>query len=68
MLKTAVGAAIRPTWVDAPEGRPGWEGHSTISRENLTDAAEAIAIRDRSVDIEMHYSEAEKCDPTVQEG
>jgi hypothetical protein len=62
MFKDAAGAAIRPTWADAAEGQPGWEGYWTIAREHLTEVAESIAIRDGSVDIEMHYSLTEKCD------
>ncbi len=62
MFKTATGAAIRPTWVPAPEGAPGWEGHWEIARPHLTDVAEGIAIRDGQVEIEMHYSTAEQCD------
>lgn len=62
MFKTAAGAAIRPTWVDAADGEPGWKGYWTIAREHLTEVAESIAIRNGSVDIEMHYSETEKCD------
>lgn len=62
MFKTATGAAIRPTWVPAPDGLPGWQGHWEIAREHLTDVAEAIAIRDGLVEIEMHYSTAEQCD------
>jgi hypothetical protein len=62
MFKSAAGAAIRPTWVPAPEGQPGWAGHWTIARTHLTDVAESIAIRDGSVEIEMHYNLTEKCD------
>jgi hypothetical protein len=62
MFKDAAGAAIRPAWVDAAEGRRGWEGHWVIARKHLTEVAEAIAIRDGSVEIEMHYSPNEKCD------
>lgn len=66
MFKSAAGAAIRPTWVAAPEGQPGWAGHWTLARQHLTDVAEAIAIRDGSVEIEMHYSPTEKCDLRCQ--
>lgn len=62
MFKNAAGAAIRPEWVAAAEGQPGWAGHWTIARKHLTDVAEVIAIRDGSVEIEMHYSPTEKCD------
>jgi len=62
MFKDAAGAAIRPTWVDAAEGQPGWAGYWTIARDHLTEVAESIAIRDGSVEIEMHYSPTEKCD------
>lgn len=62
MFKTATGKAIRPTWVDAPEGAPPWQGYWVIAREHLTDVAEAIAIRDGQVEIEMHYSATEQCD------
>lgn len=66
MFKTAAGAAIRPTWVAAPSGEPGWKGYWTIARQHLTDVAEAIAIREGSVLIEMHYSTAEQCDSRCQ--
>lgn len=62
MFKSAAGAAIRPTWVEADIGQPGWAGHWTISRQHLTDVAESIAIRDGRVEIEMHYSQTQKCD------
>lgn len=62
MFKDAAGVAIRPTWVEAEGGQPGWAGYWTISREHLTEVAEAIAIRDERVEIEMHYSQSEKCD------
>lgn len=62
MFKDAAGSAIRPTWVDAEEGQPGWAGYWTIAREHLTEVAESIAIRDGIVEIEMHYSPTEKCD------
>lgn len=62
MFKTAAGKAIRPTWVNAPDGAPRWKGYWTISREHLTDVAEAVAIRDSQVEIVMHYSTAERCD------
>jgi hypothetical protein len=62
MFKDAAGAAIRPTWVEAAEGQPGWAGYWAIAREHLTEVAESIAIRDGVVEIEMHYSPAEKCD------
>lgn len=66
MFKTAAGAAIRPTWVDAPPGMPRWKGYWTISRNHLSVVAEAIAIRDGDVRIEMHYSEHERCDSRCQ--
>lgn len=66
MFKTATGAAIRPTWIDALPGEPGWKGYWTIARKHLTDVAEAVAIRDGSVFIEMHYSAAEQCDSRCQ--
>lgn len=62
MFKNAAGSAIRPTWVETERSQSGWPGYWTISREHLTDVAEAIAIRDGSVEIEMHYSQNEKCD------
>lgn len=62
MFKTATGTAIRPTWVPAPEGSAGWLGYWEIARPHLTDVAEAIAIRDGRVEIEMHYSTTEQCD------
>ncbi len=62
MFKDAAGAAIRPTWVEADEGQPGWAGYWTITRKHLTEVAESIAIRDGRVEIEMHYSQTEKCD------
>ncbi|MBP2422203.1 hypothetical protein [Microbacterium imperiale] len=65
MFKTAAGAAIRPTWV-VPPGLPRWEGYWTISRNHLSVVAEAIAIRDGEVTIEMHYSEHERCDSRWQ--
>jgi hypothetical protein len=55
MFKDAAGAAIRPTWVAAAKGQPGWMGYWTISRQHLTDVAETIAIRDGRVELEMHY-------------
>lgn len=66
MFRTATGRSIRPTWVDAQEGQPGWKGYWTISREHLTEVAEAIAIRDGRVTIEMHYSTSEQCDLRCQ--
>lgn len=66
MFKSAAGKAIRPTWVKAPEGSPGWAGYWTISRAHLTAVAEAIAIRDGEVQIEMHYSTSEQCDERCQ--
>lgn len=66
MFRTATGKTIRPTWVDAPAGRPRWEGYWTISREHLTEVAEAIAIRDGHVEVEMHYSTSEQCDRRCQ--
>jgi hypothetical protein len=66
MFRTATGRSIHPRWVDAPVGQPGWKGHWTISREHLTDVAEAIAIRDGHVEIEMHYSTSEQCDRRCQ--
>lgn len=66
MFKTATGAAIRPTWVAAPPEEPYWHGYWTIARQHLTDVVEAIAIRDGSVFIEMHYSTAEQCDSRCQ--
>lgn len=62
MFKTAAGKAIRPTWIDAPPGSPGWAGYWTISRQHLTVVAEAVAIRDGLVNVEMHYSTTEQCD------
>lgn len=62
MFKTAAGTSIRPTWVDAADGEPGWKGHWAIARGHLTEVAESIAIRDGRVEIEMHYNETEKCD------
>jgi hypothetical protein len=62
MFKDAAGAAIRPTWVEAADGQPGWAGHWVIARQHLTEVAESIAIRDGCVEIEMHYSPTEKCD------
>lgn len=62
MFKDAAGAAIRPTWLEADEGQPGWAGYWAISRQHLTEVAESIAIRDGSVEIEMHYSQTAKCD------
>lgn len=66
MFRDAAGAAIRPTRVPAPAGQPFWQGFWTISREHLTAVAEAIAIRDGRVEIEMHYSQTEKCDGRCQ--
>ena len=66
MFKSATGKAIRPTWVKSPDGAPGWAGYWKISREHLTAVAEAIAIRDGEVQIEMHYSESEQCDERCQ--
>ena len=66
MFKTAADAAIRPTWVSAAEGQPGWNGYWTISRNHLNAVAEAIAIRDGEVIVEMHYSEREQCDSRCQ--
>lgn len=66
MFKDAAGIAIRPTWVNAPEGQAGWKGHWTISRTHLTVVAEAIAVRDGEVRIEMHYSTSEQCDARCQ--
>lgn len=66
MFKTAADMAIRPTWVPADEGKPGWQGHWTIHREHLTAVAQAIAIRDGEVLIEMHYSQSEQCDRRCQ--
>lgn len=66
LFRTATGAAIRPTWVGAPPGEPGWKGYWTIARQHLTDVAEAVAIRDGLVLIEMHYSTAEQCDTRCQ--
>lgn len=66
MFKTAADAAIRPTWVYAPEGEPYWHGYWTIARDHLNLVAEAIAIRDGEVTVEMHYSEREQCDLRCQ--
>jgi hypothetical protein len=66
MFKDAAGGPIRPDWVPAPTGRPYWEEFWTIAREHLTVVAEAIALRDRFVDIEMHYSGTERCDYRCQ--
>lgn len=66
MFRDAAGAFIRPTWVAAAEGEPAWRGYWTIAREHLTVVAEAIAIRDGRVDIEMHYSQTEQCDSNCQ--
>ncbi|MBP2422196.1 hypothetical protein ABC195_16480 [Microbacterium sp. 2P01SA-2] len=66
MFKTATGTAIRPTWVPAPKDSPPWQGYWEIARPHLTDVAEAIAIRDGQVEIEMHYSTAEQCDQRCQ--
>lgn len=66
MFKDAAGGPIRPDWIPAPDGRPYWEGFWTIAREHLTVVAEAIALRDRFVDIEMHYSGTERCDYRCQ--
>ncbi|WP_156960975.1 hypothetical protein [Kocuria marina] len=66
MFKTATGMAIRPTWVKAAEGEEGWKGYWTISRDHLIPVAEAVAIRDGKVLIEMHYSQTEKCDLRCQ--
>ena len=68
MFKDAAGGPIRPTWVKAPDGAPGWRGHWTIARDHLTVVAEAIAIRDGSVTIEMHYSTSEQCALRCQNG
>lgn len=67
MFKTAAGRAIRPTWVPSADPNRPWEGHWEIAREHLTDVAEAIAIRDGRVDIQMHYSTTEQCDRRCQE-
>ncbi len=66
MFKSAAGSSIRPTWIPAVEGQPGWTGYWTIARTHLTDVAEAIALRDGCVEIEMHYSLTEKCDRRCQ--
>lgn len=66
MFKTATGKAIRPEWIAAAEGEPGWKGHWEIAREHLTDVAEEIALRDGRVTIEMHYSTTEQCDARCQ--
>lgn len=66
MFRDAAGSVIRPTWVEAAEGEPRWRGFWTIAREHLTVVAAAIAIRDGSVDIEMHYSQTEQCDGRCQ--
>ncbi|TFC95897.1 hypothetical protein E3T28_12990 [Cryobacterium sinapicolor] len=66
MFRTATGLVIRPTWLDADEGKPGWQGYWTISRVHLTAVAEVIAIRDGEVQIEMHYSQTEQCDLRCQ--
>lgn len=60
-------AAIRPDWVPAEDGQPGWTGYWTIYRQHLTLVAEAIAIRDGEVHIEMHYSLSEQCDRRCQQ-
>lgn len=62
MFVDAAGGPNKPNSIPAPDGRPYWEGFWTISREHLTVVAEAIALRDRFVDIEMHYSGTERCD------
>jgi len=67
MFKTAADAAIRPTWVSAPDGQPGWHGYWTISRTHLNVVAEAVAIRDGEVTVEMHYSDKEQCDSRCQD-
>lgn len=66
MYRTAASAVIRPTWVEDPSGEPGWRGCSSIARQHLTDVAEAAAIRDGLVLIEMHYSVVEQCDMRCQ--
>lgn len=66
MFRTATGKLIRPTWVPANEDEPYWYGYWTMSREHLTAVAEAIAIRDGEVVIEMHYSQVEQCDQRCQ--
>ena len=66
MFKDAAGGPIRPEWVPAGDGQPGWTGHWAIARQHLTVVAEAIALRDGSVDLEMHYSDAERCDGRCQ--
>ncbi len=66
MFKTAAGARIRPDWVRTERDDYGWRGHWTISRDHLTAVAEAIAIRDGSVEIRMHYSDSERCDTRCQ--
>lgn len=67
MFREATGRAILPVWVAAPPGEPGWHGHWAIAREHLTDIAEAIALRDGRVRIEMHYSLSERCDSKCQD-
>jgi hypothetical protein len=67
MFKSAAGRRIRPTWVAADEGEPGWKGYWVIARNHLTVVAEEIAIRDGEVQIEMHYSTTEQCDRRCQE-
>jgi hypothetical protein len=66
MFRTAADAAIRPSWEPPAPGKPGWHGHWTIYRHHLTTVAEAIAIRDGQVEIEMHYSQTEQCDRRCQ--
>lgn len=66
MFKTSTGKAIRPEWIPADPGQPYWTGYWTIAREHLSDVARAVAIRDGSVTIEMHYSTTEQCDSRCQ--
>lgn len=66
MFRTATGKSIRPTWVPTLPDQRGWSGHWIIARQHLTAVAEAIAIRDGDVLIELHYSLAEHCDRRCQ--
>lgn len=62
-LKDVLGDRIRPTWVPGPQG---WDGYWTISREHFDEVTRALAIRLGQVDIDLHYSQLQKCDTRCQ--
>jgi len=63
-FKDETGKAIRPQWVEGPNG---YDGHWEIARQHFMTVTRALAERFGQVELAMDFNENERCDRRCQD-